>query len=105
MYVELDERFGRPNLEEEWYADMADIELIPYLESFTEEQRQGQRKVRELTFLIGKGGLGMSISDISGSLITLKEDYKSQIEDMRVKFAEAGYNELAKEVNEAYGLD
>ena len=105
MYVELDERFGRPNMEEEWYAGMADIELIPYLEDFSEEQKEVQKKIRELTFLIGKGGLGMSISDISGSLITLKEDYKSQIEDMRVKFAEAGYNELAKEVNEAHGLE
>lgn len=105
MYVELDERFGRPNMEEEWYAGMADIELIPYLEDFTEEQKEVQKKIRELTFLIGKGGLGMSISDISTSLITLKEDYKSQIEDMRLKFAEAGYNELAKEVNEAHGLE
>ena len=103
MYVELDERFGRPNMEEEWYAGMADIELIPYLEDFSEEQKEVQEKVREVTFLVGVHGNG--ISDISGHLILLKPDYKAQIEALRLAFTEAGYNELAKEVNEAHGLE
>lgn len=105
MYVELDERFGRPNMEGEWYADMSDIELIPYVEEFNEEQKKVQEKIKEITFIVGKGGNGMSISNISSFLITLKPDYQDQIEKLRTAFAEAGYNELAKEVNKAHGLD
>lgn len=105
MYVEMDERLGKENMEEEWYADMSDIELIPYVEEFNEEQKKTQEKIKEITFIVGKGGNGMSISNISTFLITLKPDYRNQIEKLRTAFAEAGYNELAKEVNEAHGLD
>ncbi len=102
MYVELDERLGKKN-PEQWYEDMADIELIPYLEEFTKEQRKIQEKIREVTYLVGVNGNG--ISDIATYLILMKPDYKAQIEKLRTAFAEAGYNELAKEVNEAYGLE
>ena len=102
MYVELDERLGKKN-PEQWYADMSDIELIPYLEEFTEEQKKVQKKVREITYLEGVQGNG--IMDISTYLISLKSDYKAQIEKLRTAFAEAGYNELAKEINEAHGLE
>ena len=102
MYVEMDKRLGKEN-PEEWYADMSDIELIPYLEEFTKEQRTKQVKIREVTYLVG--GPGKGITDIATYLIMLKPDYRTQIEKLRTAFAEAGYNELAKEVNEAYGLD
>ena len=105
MYVELDEQFGRTNMEEEWYADMSDIELIPYVEEFNEEQKKVQEKIKEITFIVGKRGNGMSILNISSYLITLKPDYQDQIEKLRTAFSEAGYNELAKEVNKAYGLE
>lgn len=101
MYVELDERLGKTN-PEEWYGNMVDIELIPYLEEFTEEQKKVQEKVREVTYLVGVQGNG--IADIATFLIMLKPDYQAQIEKLRTAFSEAGYNELAKEVNEAYGL-
>ncbi len=104
MYVELDERLEKIN-PQEWYADMSDIELIPYVEEFNEEQKKTQEKIKEITFIVGKGGNGMSISNISTFLITLKPDYRNQIEKLRTAFEEAGYNELAKEVNEAHGLD
>ena len=104
MYVELDERLEKIN-PQEWYADMSDIELIPYVEEFNEEQKKTQEKIKEITFIVGKGGNGMSISNISTFLITLKPDYRNQIENLRTAFAEAGYNKLAKEVNEAHGLD
>ena len=102
MYVELDERLGKKN-PEQWYEDMADIELIPYLEEFTKEQRKIQEKIREVTYLVGVNGNG--ISDIATYLILMKPDYRTQIEKLRTAFSEAGYNELAKEVNEAYGLE
>ena len=102
MYVGLDERLGKIK-PEEWYGDLSDIELIPYLEEFTEEQREVQKKVREVTYLVSVNGNG--ISDIATYLILLKPDYQAQIEKLRTVFSEAGYNELAKEVNEAYGLE
>ena len=102
MYVEMDERLGKTN-PEEWYADMSDIELIPYLEEFTEDQKKVQEKVREVTYL--QGGQGNGIMDISTNLIMLKPDYQAQIEKLRTAFNEARYNELAKELNEAHGLD
>ena len=105
LYVELENNLGLENKEEEWYAGYSEIKLIPYLETFTEEQKKIQEKVREITFITGKGGYGMSLTDISSYLILLNDDYREQIEALRLAFEEAGYNELAKEVNEAYGLE
>ena len=102
MYVELEERLGQKNMEEEWYAGLSDIAFIPYLEEFSKEQKVVQENIREITFIVGKKGEG--IRDIAGSLITMTKDYKTQIEKLRTDFAEAGYNELAEEINENYGL-
>ena len=103
MYVDLEEQLGKENKEKEWYAKYADIERIPYLEDFTEEQKRVQEKIREITYIVADDG--MRISDKAGSLVMLNENYQSQIEELRTAFAEAGYNELAKEVNEVYGLE
>lgn len=103
MCVPLEEQIGKENREEEWYTECADIDFIPYLEEFNEEQKEIQKRIKDLTYIEGKQGEG--IRDISGSLITLNSDYKLQIEELRTAFAEAGYNELAREVNGAHGLD
>lgn len=103
MCVPLEEQIGKENREEEWYTECADIAFIPYLEEFNEEQKEIQKRIKDLTYIEGKQGEG--IRDISGSLITLNSDYKLQIEKLRTAFAEAGYNELAREVNGAHGLD
>ena len=105
MYVELEEELGIENKEEEWYAEFSDIELIPYLENFSEEQKAIANQIKDITFIISKNGGWVTIENNASSLITLDENYKSQIEELRFAFAEAGYNELAKEVNEAYGLE
>ena len=57
----------------------------------------------DITFIVGKKGEG--IRNIAGSLISMTGDYKTQIEEMRADFAEAGYNELAEEINKKYGLE
>ena len=103
MCVPLEEQIGKENREEEWYTECADIAFIPYLEEFNEEQKEIQKRIKDLTYIEGKQGEG--IRDISGYLITLNSDYKLQIEKLRTAFAEAGYNELAREVNGAHGLD
>lgn len=103
MHVSLEDRLGEESREERWWAECSEIEFIPYLEDFTEEQKEVQKKIRSLTYIVGKQGEG--IRDISGSLITLNEEYQSQIEELRSAFSEAGYNELMKEVNEANGLE
>ena len=103
MYVELEEQLGQKNMEEEWHAGLSDIVFIPYLEEFSEAQKAVQEKIREITYIVGKNGTG--IRDIAGSLISMTEDYKAQIEKLRTDFAEAGYNELAEEINKKYGLE
>ncbi len=102
MYVELEEQLGQKNMEEKWNEGFSDIAFIPYLEEFSEAQKAVQERIREITYIVGKKGEG--IRNIAGSLISMTEDYKAQIEKLRTDFAEAGYNELAEEINEKYGL-
>lgn len=101
MYVDMDEKLGKQNREQKWKESMTEIIVIPYLEDFTEEQKKVQEKVREVTYIV-KGNM---LDDIASSLISLEPDYQSQIEERRKEFEEAGYNGLAKEVNEKYGLE
>lgn len=103
MYVELEEQLGQKNMEEKWNEGFSDIAFIPYLEEFSEAQKAVQERIREITYIVGKKGEG--IRDISGSLISMTGDYKTQIEELRAGFAEAGYNELAEEINKKYGLE
>lgn len=102
MYVEMDETLGKENREEEWYAGCADIKWIPYMEEFDEEQKKVADTIKFITFVIFPNG---GFLDKSTFMITIDKNYKAEIEKLRTDFAEAGYNELAEEINKKYGLE
>jgi len=102
MYVEMDKTLGKENREEEWYAGCADIKWIPYLQEFDEEQKKAADTIKFITYvLLNNGG----IDNKSTYLITIGKKYKNELEKLRTAFAEAGYNELAEEINKKYGLE
>lgn len=107
MYLGFEEELGMTNRENDYYEGISEIVKIPYLEDFTEEQKEQLKKIRAITYVEFKNGntvIGMM--NKSGYIILSRDkDYKDQIDKIRTAFAEAGYNELAKEVNEAHGLE
>lgn len=105
MYVGLEAQLGKENREEEVYAAITDIELVPYLEDFSDEQKIVRDKIKDITYIAGKNSIGVSIENKMPYLIILNEEYKSDIEELRAAFAEVGYNELAKAVNKKHGLE
>ncbi len=101
MYVEMDRMLGKESKEEEWYASCVDIKWVPYMEEFDEEQKKAADTIKFITYVIfPNGGFGNE----SSFLITIGKNYKNELEKLRTAFAEAGYNELAEEINEKYGL-
>ncbi len=107
MYLEFEEELGMTNRENDYYEGISEIVKIPYLEDFTEEQKEQLKKIRAITYVEFKNGNAVTgMMNKSGYIIQSRDkDYKDQIDKMRAAFAEAGYNELAKEVNEAHGME
>ena len=107
MYLEFEEELGMTNWENDYYEGISEIVRIPYLEDYTEEQKEQLKKIRAITYTeIKTGNAVTGMMNTSSYIIYAKDkDYKDQIGKIRTAFAEAGYNELAKEVNEAYGLE
>lgn len=101
MYVKLEEQLGKENMEDEWYEACEEIEIIPFLEDFTEEQKEVQKRIKNITVKKRNNG---GITNLSGYLILLEEDYKEQIDNLHAAFGKAGYNKLAEEINKAHGL-
>jgi len=101
MYVEMDKKLGKGNKEEEWCAEFADVKWIPYMEEFDVEQKKVADTIKYITYVIFPNG---GVSNKSTYLVSIGKNYKAEIEELRTAFAEAGYNELAEEINEKYGM-
>lgn len=106
MYLEFEEMLGKENTEEAYYEGISEIEKIPYMEDFTEEQKEQLKKIRAVTYTrLGPNGMSGFMNEASYIVNASKSDYREEIEKKTVAFAEAGYNELAEEVNKKYGLE
>ncbi len=105
MYLEFEGMLGKENTEEAYYEGISEIEKIPYMEDFTEEQKEQLKKIRAVTYTrLGPNGMSGFMNEASYIVNASKSDYREEIEKKTVAFAEAGYNELAEEINEKYGL-
>lgn len=81
MHLEFEETLGKTNRESDYYEGIARIIKIPYLDDFTEEQKERLKKIRKI-----------SVYNINQTM-----------DEKRAALAEAGYDELAREINEAHG--
>ena len=105
MYLEFEEMLGKENTEEAYYEEISEIEKIPYMEEFTEEQKEQLKKIRAVTYKrLGLNGMSGFMNEASYIVNVSNLDYLEEIEKKTTAFAEAGYNELAEEINEKYGL-
>lgn len=106
MYLEFEAEHGIANEEQRYYNEISKIEKIPYMEEFTQEQLEQLKQIRAITYQeFGQNGAIVGYMDESGYIVNISAmDYEEEIEKKTRAFAEAGYNELAEEINEKYGL-
>lgn len=106
MHLEFEEEHGIGNEEQRYYNEISEIEKIPYMEEFTREQMEELKQIRAITYQeFGQNGAVVGYMDESAYIVNISAmDYDEEIKKKTIAFSEAGYNELAEEINEKYGL-